>query len=136
MLIIDRNDWQTHPVPDVASQRFEVGDHQVDLPFRNQVLQPGDALCRLAHCHQVLGDGAFVAHTVVHVGKTKAKDFSDLKVVREVAQSPVERSDVERVPLIPQMIENFLGARGMAGAFAVHAVKDIGHRSRQYKAGS
>jgi len=53
----------------MASQGLEIGNHQVDLPLSDQILQPVHAFCRLRHRHQVPGNSAFVAHAVIHVGK-------------------------------------------------------------------
>ncbi len=39
MLVIDGDDGQPLLVPDVASERLEVGDHQIDLPSVDEVLE-------------------------------------------------------------------------------------------------
>ncbi len=44
-----------------------------------------------------------------------------------------ERCYVERVTLLAQMSENFLRAGGVAGAFAVDSVKNVGDRSSSIK---
>jgi hypothetical protein len=45
----------------------------------------------------------------------------------------IERCYVERVTLLAQMSENFLRAGGVAGAFAVDSVENVGHRSSSIK---
>src|SRR5712671_5899400 len=32
MLVVDGNNWQAHPTSDMASERLEVGNHEIDLP--------------------------------------------------------------------------------------------------------
>src|SRR5882757_5375195 len=35
MLVVDGNNRQAHPMSDMASQRLEVGNHEVNLPVRD-----------------------------------------------------------------------------------------------------
>jgi hypothetical protein len=93
MLFIDRDGGQPHAMPEVARQRLEVRNHQIYLPIRDQLLEPLCALCRLARCHQVLGQRTFIAHTIVYVSQTEAKYFSEVKPAK-ITQSPVEGCDV------------------------------------------
>jgi hypothetical protein len=135
MLVVNRDHRQAHPVPHVTTQGLEVGDDEVDLPICNQFLELVHTLRRLPHRDKVFGKGAFVAHAIVHISKAEAKDFRNLKQAAEVAHPPVERSDVQRVTLIPQMSKNFLRPSRVPSAFTVNSIKDVGHRSKQYKAG-
>ncbi len=127
MLIVERNYGQPHPVPHVAGQRFEVGDYEINLPVRDEMLEPLSAPRRLRHGQQVPADRALVAHTIIYVGEAETEDLGDFELIFEVLQSAVERSDVQGVSLFPQMAENFLRARGVAGAFAVDTIKNVGH---------
>jgi hypothetical protein len=40
------------------------------------------------------------------------------------------------MPLLLEMGENFLRARGVAGTFAVDSIKDVGHKSNEYTGGT
>ena len=70
---------------DVASQRLEVGDDEIDLPGLDQLLDLAYAFRRLAHGDQVPGNCAFVAHPIIHVGKVEAEDFRYGKIATEIA---------------------------------------------------
>ena len=99
MLVIDGNDREALLVSDVTSERLEVGDDQVGLPFVDQVLQAGQTLRRLRNCDQVLGDRALIADAIVYVGEAETVNLSDVEVRLEILQAAVERGDVNGVSL-------------------------------------
>ena len=85
-----------------------------------------------------LTDGSLATVSIpsgASTGKAEAKDFRNVKLAAEVAHPPVERSRVQRMPLFPQMSENLLRPSRVPSAFTVNSIKDVGHRSKQYKAG-
>src|SRR5262249_5685109 len=111
----------------VAGKRLEIGDDEGNLPLFDESFQAREALRCVADGEQVLRNGFLVANTVVHISEAEAVDFRDLKRLAEIAQPPVKRRDVNRMSLSDKMIEAFAGAGGMSGAFAIHAVKNVGH---------
>ena len=113
--------------PDVAGERLEVGDDQVDLPFVDEVLQAGETAGGLRDRDQILRDGALVADAVVEVGEAEAVDLGDLEIRLQILQAAVEGGDVDGVSLGDEMREHFAGASGVARAFAVDSVENVGH---------
>src|SRR5882672_3843803 len=132
MLIVDRDHRQTHSVSHVTTEGLKVGNDEIDLPVRDQLLKLLHALCRLPHRHQILGDGAFVAHSIVYIRKTKAENFRDVEFA-EIAQSTVEGCNVQSMPLLAQVSEHFLRARRVSGTFAIHSIENVGHGRRSIR---
>src|SRR5580700_8031576 len=126
MLVIDGNDGEIFLVSDVTGEGFEVGDDQIDPPFVDQIFQVGEAAGGLRGRDQILRDGAFVAHAIVEIGEAEAVDFRDVEIRLQVLQATVEGRDVDVVSLGDEMREDFFGAGGVARAFAVDSVEDVG----------
>ena len=82
-------------VSDVAGQRLEVGDDQVDLPFVDEIVQPGQAPGGLRNRDQILRDGAFVADAIVDVGEAEAVNLGDVELGLQILQAAIERRDVD-----------------------------------------
>ena len=127
---------QTPLVSDVAGEWLEVGDDQIDLRVIDKVVQPGKAPGGLRNGDQILRDGALVADAIVDVGETESVDLGDVEIILQILQAAVERGDMDAVSLGDEMRQNFFGAGGVACAFAVYSVEDVGHgfEGRVYRA--
>ncbi len=86
-----------------------------------------ETLRRLRNRDQILGDGALVAHAIIKVGEPKAIDLGNVEMVFQILQAAVKRGYVDNVPLSDQMCQHFFGSGGVSRAFAVHAIKNVGH---------
>ena len=79
------------------------------------------------HGHQILRNGLFVADAIVDVGETEPVDLCNVEIVFQVLEAAIKRGDVNVVALADQMCEDFFGTGGVAGAFSVDSVEDVGH---------
>jgi len=127
VLVIDGNDGEALLVSDVAGERLEVGDDQVDLPLLNELLEAGPAFRCLRNRYEVLSDGALVAHAVIHIGEAEAVNLGDIEVFFQILQAPVKGGNVDPVPLGDKMGDDFLGAGRVSRTLAVYSIKDVGH---------
>src|SRR5581483_3439867 len=128
VLIIDRDYGKAFVMTYVVAERLEIGDNQVNLPMPCEPPQfPQTSGCA-RHGQHVPENSLAIAHLVLHVGEAQAVDLGDFESGAQVAQAAVEGGDMNRVAAMEKMSNDFFGARGMARAFAVHAVEDVGHR--------
>jgi len=116
----------------VTGERFKIGNDQFNLPLFNPFGQLRDALCSLSHRKQVPGQRASVSDLIVHIRQSQTVDFCYVKLFLQIAQPAIERSDVDGVSFGDQVRDNFLGPGRVAGAFAIDAVKNVGHATPQY----
>ena len=112
---------------DVTGERLEIGDDEIDLLFLDQRVEPRKALRRVRYGQQILRNGALVTDAIVDVSEMKPVDLGDVETVFQILQSAIKRSDVNNVALADQMCEDFLGPGGVAGAFSVDSIEDVGH---------
>ena len=81
----------------------------------------------LARLEEAAGQGAVVAHRVIHIGKAEAVNLQHLADVAQVAQAAVERGGDDPVSLALQVKNDLSRAGGVARAFAVDSVQDVCH---------
>src|SRR5260370_41930215 len=129
MIVEGGDGWALGP-DDMAGERLEIGDHQLDMPFLRLARQPGHAPGSARRGDQVLGQGAPVAHAVVDVSNAQAENFGDFKALAQIAQAAVKRNYANSVAFCLKVRNYFLGAGGVAGTFAVDPVKNVGHTVR------
>src|SRR6266849_6197206 len=112
----------------VTGQRFEIGDNEFDLPLFAELFQSLHARNRLPRAEQVLGNGLPVADPVVCERETPTMDLRDLEIAAQVGQTAIKRDNMHSVSRSLQVRDDFLRARRVARALAVHAVEYAGHQ--------
>src|SRR5216684_8036294 len=131
MLVVDGDHRQALVVPNVAAKRLKVSDHQVDLVFINQMRQLFQAAYSARRLDQVAGQRSLITHAIIYVSEAQAKNFSDSEALTQVAQPAVKRHYLQLVSLLLQVSDDFPGARGVARAFTVHTIENVGHVMRE-----
>ena len=116
----------------VAGERFKIGNDQLNFPLFRSFGQERNALRPLPHRKQVLGQRAPVPEVIVYVRQSQSVNFRDIKLFLQIAQPAIEGSYVNAVSLGDQVRDDFLGPGRVAGAFAVDAIKNVGHATPQY----
>ena len=127
VLIVDGDDGKLAAASGAAGERLEVGDDQVDAALVDDAGELLDAARGLARLEEAAGQGAVVAHRVVHVGEAEAVDLQHLADVAQVAQAAVERGGDDAVSLALQVKDDLARAGGVSRAFAVDSVQDVCH---------
>lgn len=80
VLVIDGDDRKPTAMSKMASERLEVGDDQLGVPFIDEMVEAGDAAGGLRNGDQVLCDCALVADAVVDIGKAESVDLGDIEL--------------------------------------------------------
>ena len=127
MLVVDGNHRKMALVSNVAGERLEVGDDEIDLGVVNEGVELVQALPRMRNGCEILGDRPFVTDTVVDVGEAESVDLGDVELILEILEAAVEGGYVDFMAVGGEVGEDFLGAGGVAGAFTVDSVEDVGH---------
>jgi hypothetical protein len=92
----------------------------------------GKAFGCFRNSNEVFGDRAFVADSVVDVGEAESVDLGDVEITFEILEAAIEGRYMQRVSLGDKVGQDFLGAGGVAGAFSVDSVEDVGQGGGEY----
>ena len=132
MLVVDGDDGQPLLVSHMAGQGLKVSDDEVDLPLVDEAFETREAASRLGHGDEILRDRSLVANAIVHVSESEAVDFGNVEVLAQVLKAAVEGGPVHCVTLRNEMREHLFGAGRVPRTLAVHSIKNVGHRRREY----
>jgi hypothetical protein len=91
VLIVDGNDGQMFLVSDVAGERLEVGDDEIDFFRVDEIVQASQTFRSLADRDQIARDGAAITNAVIQIGEAKAIDFDGVEIVLQVGEAAIEK---------------------------------------------